>query len=203
MPSSSDPIFGKKSKGNGCGLVIILILLAGIVAWYAFKPDRVDVISNNQVKALEHTQSLLKALKRWRRGDYDGNGRRDLPLGELSRLRYTTLVNGREIRLISEALCQADLRLKSPQAHDGYLFTLVHLDKPWPAGGEVIHLGILARPEDPGRSGSCFFYVSTDGAAYYSDYLLSDLVPAWPSRRQLDAEIWKPLPEAWLEVLQP
>jgi hypothetical protein len=199
MPRSSDPIFGEKPKNNGCGWLLILILVLGIAYWFWQKKDPNDVIRSNHEKALDHVRSIRKALSRWRRGDYDGNGRQDLPLGELIRLRDTKLVNGRSIRLISEELCRADLRVKDPEPLDGYLFGLVHLDKAWPAGGEVISCAILARPVDPGRSGSCFFYVHTDGTAYYSDYLLSDLVPSYPDARQLRAEIWKPLPEVLLE----
>ena len=92
------------------------------------------------------------------------------------------------------------MRIKSPTALDGYLFGLIHLDKPWPAGGEVFQLAILARPADPGRTGACFFYIHSGGEeAYYSDYLLSDLVPPWPTARQLKAGVWKVLPLSTLE----
>jgi hypothetical protein len=194
MARSNDPIFGEKPKKNGLGYFIILLLCALIGYWFFGRPTHQSIIKTNQEKAVAHLLSIQKALAKWKRGDYDGNGRKDLPVGELSLLHDTTFVNGRQIKLISKELCLADLRVKTPIALDGYLFALVHLDKKWPAGGEVFQLGILARPEDPGRTGACFFYVHSDGIeAYFSAYLLSDYVPLWPTARQLEAGIWKPL----------
>jgi hypothetical protein len=195
MARSSDPIFGPKPKKNGLGCFVIIFLLGFIAYWAVSRQTPQSIIKTNQDKALGHLAEIQDALRRWQRGDYDGNGKKDLPLGELSLLRHTTFVNGQQIDLISEDLCQADLRIKNPTALDGYLFGLIHLDKPWPAGGEVFQLGILARPVDPGRTGACFFYIHSAGKeAYFSGYLLSDLVPPWPTARQFKAGVWKPLP---------
>ena len=177
----------------------MFLLIGGIVAYYFFRPEPQILIKNNQAKAIVHLKEIVSALKRWQRSDYDGNGRADFPLGPLRILRESKLINGHAVGLLSEDLCRADLRNENPKKLDGYFFTLTHPDLIWPAPmGTVVDCAILARPAVAGKSGSCTFYVNTQGEAYYSNCLLPEGVPPWPDARQLEAKIWQVLPkEAW------
>jgi hypothetical protein len=176
-------------------------MLLGIVAYYVLKPDPQKVIQKNQAQAIEHLKQIGRALQRWRRSDYDANGRPDLPLGPLNILRESQLINGQPLNLIPKTICAADLRHPEPIPLDGYLFTLIHPDQSWPDSiGTVSELAILAKPALPGRTGSCTFYVNTQGEAFFSNCLLPDKVPKWPDARQLEAKIWEVLPAGtWLD----
>jgi hypothetical protein len=159
--------------------------------WSRPKPD--ERIERNQVEALETVKGLLKAYARWQRNDYDGNGRRDLPLGPFRILRETRLVNGRAIDLVGEELVEADMREENPRALKGYLFTVSHPDLGWSQDEMVMELAVLAKPHQPGVSGSCSFYVSTSGEAWFTNLALEQEVPPWPDKRSIDAGVWKPL----------
>lgn len=193
MPSSKDPIFGptKKSVGVGWYLLWLTLVVGGLL--YLKRPDPREQILENHKLAVEHLQTILRALERWKRNDYDGNGRRDYPLAPLQVLHDTTLVNGRSIELIPEALGLADLRFDAPVPQDGYVFTLSHPDHEWPRQGSSDLVSIFAKPHDPGRSGSCSFYVDTAGVAWYTNVALTLKVPPWPDRRSIEAGVWLPL----------
>jgi hypothetical protein len=172
---------------------MILFGLLGVI-WFAWSRPRPDErIETNQTLALERVKELLKVYKRWKRNDYDGNGRKDLPLGPLRVLRETRLVNETTIGLVGEALVRADMREKAPKALNGYLFTVTHPDLEWPKEQMVVELSILARPKEPGVSGSCSFYVNTSGEAWYTNVALEQEVPPWPDRRSIDAGVWRSL----------
>ena len=192
-------MFGKPRRNNGKGWLLILLLLAGIGAYYKWRPDPQIQIKNNQAKALGHLKEIMAKLKRWKNSDYDGNGRPDLPLGPLRILRESKLINGHAVGLLSEELCRADMRNESPQKLDGYYFTLTHPEHTWPSQSAMVNeLYILARPAKPGISGSCTFFVSTQGNAFFSNINLPYGVPPWPDARLLEAKVWEVLPkEAW------
>jgi hypothetical protein len=77
---------------------------------------------------------------------------------------------------------------------DGYFFTLVDIDQPWPSEGMVNHLAILARPAKLGETGSCWFYLNTKEEMYFSNYDLEAKVPPWPTNKHIQSQIWNPLP---------
>lgn len=193
VSTSSDPIFGKpkKSKGWFWWPLVVAIVVSIWLLWSQPKPD--ERIEANQVQALERVQELLKVYAKWKRNDYDGNGRRDMPLAPLRVLRETKLVNGRSIDLIDEELAMADLRENVPMALEGYLFTVSHPDMKWPEEKMVFELAILAKPKEPGVSGSCSFFVNTSGEAWFTNVALDQDVPPWPDRRSIDAGVWSPL----------
>lgn len=154
--------------------------------------DPLIVIEKNQELALEHIDEILGALRKWKRWDYDANGRNDFPLCDLKKLVDTRFVNGEKLELISERLAKSDLRYSPPVEIDGYYFTLTHWEKSWPSSGMVKECQILAIPAVLGKTGSCSFYVNTENQAYFSNFKLDKKVPKWPDQRQLDAGVWVP-----------
>lgn len=192
MLTSGDPIFKKKKRSWWP-----VWLLVPVLAYYLHhftREDPSEVIAFNQKQAQKHMKEILVALKKWHRNDYDANGRADYPLLNLSELVEKRFINGEKFELISEELARADLRSSEAIPMDGYYFTLTHWEKQWPATGMVKEVQILAIPAELGITGSCWFYINTEGQAYYSNFSLRKQVPRWPDARQLEAGVWKELP---------
>lgn len=192
MLTSGDPIFKKKKRSWWP-----ILLLAPVLFYYVHhftKDDPSEVIAYNQKQAQQHIREIMVALKKWHRNDYDANGRPDYPLLDLRKLVEKRFINGEKFELISSELANADLRLDQALPLDGYYFTLTHWEKKWPATGMAKEVQILAIPAKLGVTGSCWFYVNTEGQAYYSNFSLKQKVPRWPDARQLEAGVWKELP---------
>lgn len=152
-------------------------------------------IVSNQNKAWANCLLILKALKKWKEADYDANGVEDYPLGPLRRMVETKLVNGEAVALIPGELAGADLRERWHSALDGYNYTLVHPDKPWPEnGGMMKEVGIMAMPQKIGSTGACTFFLGTDGGRFFSQCQFIENVPPCPEQKTIEAGIWLPMP---------
>lgn len=188
---SSDPIFKKKKR-----LIWPYFILVGL-AFYLGKllteEDPQALIIHNQTQAQKHIDDILVALAKWKRWDYDANGRTDFPLCDLKKLVDTQFVNGERLELISNKLALADLRNPNAVPIDGYFFTLTHFDKAWPSSGMAQEVQVLAVPAELGKSGSCSFYINTSKEGFFTNYKLDKKVPKWPERRQVEAGIWQAL----------
>jgi len=187
--NGGDSIFGRRRRS---GFSVYMILLAIIsFSVYLMMDERVEnLITKNQQNVLGDMQLIRSALNRWKKGDYDANGKNDLPLCSLDRLYNTRLINGQPLHLIPERLVMADLRNKSRVASNGYFFTLTNPRHPWPEDGLVDEVMILAVPEKVDQTGCCTFYLHVDGQMYYTDLQLEDKIPVWPDAAALEAGIW-------------
>ncbi len=190
----SDPIFGgrkRRTSGWVWGLIFVIVVL---LSWWAqhLGESGAERIRENQQRTIEHLKSLVEALDRWKKADYDANGKEDYPLGGLSLLRETRFVNGHSLDLISEELAKADLREQEPQPLDGYYYTLAHPAIPWPEEESAVDmLQLLAIPAEMGRTGVCTFYLSTLGDCFISPYPQNEKIPPWPTQLMLDQGIWE------------
>lgn len=192
--NNSQPIFGKKRRTGRFFILLILSLCAASAALARFSAtDPEEVIRSNQQKALSELLNIQNALERWKKADYDANGQEDYPVGDLKALHDTRMVNGRTVELISRALAETDLRLEKPKPLNGYTFTLTHPVNPWPQQGTSGRALIFARPAKTGVTGTCSFFLSSDGEAYYCDLPMEKGVPSWPTREAMKAGVWIPL----------
>ncbi|MBF0197003.1 MAG: hypothetical protein HQL32_04805 [Planctomycetes bacterium] len=192
-----DPIFDNGKRKSPALLILLLILIGASLAYlYHLTHDGDENIAPaNQVKALEHIETIIKAVQKWKKNDYDANGKNDYPLKHLNQLVHTSFINGSKLELIDQSLGDADLRNFEPIALDGYFFTLTCPLLDWPTEALVPRIAVLAVPQIPGETGICSFYIDPDGQGYYCPYDLKEKVPPWPSSKLIREEIWKKLPD--------
>lgn len=136
----------------------------------------------------------MQALHRWKNSDYDGNGKKDYPLGELNKLIHTRFVNNQKLELIPQEVANADLRLENPVPYEGYFFTLVSEGTKWPEDtGMRNNIQVLAVPKEVGKTGTCTFYLNEMGEEIFTNYRLDRKVPPWPYGRRAK-ELWQDVP---------
>ena len=177
--------------------IFVVLIVVIVIAYYFLnsEPNANEVIEENQKMALLNAKKILKAQERWKKNDYDANGKNDYILGPLKTLSNISFVNGNSISILDIKISNSDYRFKNNRiACDGYYFTVASTSKKWKLEGvEVNDFYIIAIPEKRGVTGSCIFLLNSQNKAYYCSAEYKKLMPTWPSSKELQLKIWKEL----------
>ena len=190
--SYKDNIF-KKKKGSRWPFFLIVLILCGSAFFLIFPTiSTKERIEKNQKIAIQNCKKIFRALDKWKKNDYDANGKNDYILGPLKLLSKIKFVSGKTISLLNEKVSNAEFRNENRKAIDGYFYTLSAINKQWlETGIPTDEIYIIAIPEKRGKTGTCIFLLNSKNEALYCSAEYSKKIPTWPNHIEEKLKIWK------------